>query len=87
MSNTVSFESLDALFQCYLDASLDQKDNGVLRVHPVGTLIHWGSHSALILEDAWLVDGEGRHGLCYDGESLPDGRCHVQDFFEELPGW
>jgi hypothetical protein len=86
MSNTVSFESIGALYQCYLDASAAQKDNGVLRVHPVGTLILWGNHSALILDDAWLVNG-GRHSLCYDGESLPDGRCHVQDFFEELPGW
>jgi len=86
MSNTVSFESLPALYQCYLDASVARKDNGVLRVHPVGTLLLWGGHSALILEAGWLIDGK-HHSLCYDGESLPDGRCHVQDFFEELPGW
>jgi hypothetical protein len=84
MSNTVSFNSLGDLFQCYIDASVDHKDNGVIRVHPVGTLILWGGHSALILEDGWLIDG-GHHSLYYDGESLPWARCHVQDFFESLP--
>jgi hypothetical protein len=86
MSNTECFNSLSELYKCYLDASLNQKDNGVLRVHPVGTFLSWPGHSALILEDSWIVDGK-QHSLCYDGESLPDGRCHVQDFFEELPGW
>ena len=86
MSNTVSFNSLGDLFQCYIDASFARKDNGVLPVHPVGTALLWPGGCAIVLDDAWLVNG-GRHSLCYDGESLPDGRCHVQDFFEELPGW